>query len=328
MLSTEPNAVEGLSGLSPLPLVPSQVTDHEDDEDESGSDEDDEELMLVPDSIRQYLHEIGQVSLLTWAQEVELAKRKDRGDAEARRALAEANLRLVVSIAKKYMNRGMSLQDLIQEGNIGLMRAVEKFDHTKGYKFSTYATWWIRQGVSRAIADQSRTVRLPVHLHEQLNRLFKTRQNLTSELGREPTRFEVAEAMGLSVAKIDELSEVGQSQISLETPVGGGSYKGGGNESVLGELIADPNQASPEDAVNDNLLVEAIQSVLATLNPREQHILKMRYGLAEYSGHSHTLEEVGALFGVTRERIRQIEAVALRKLRHPTRSRQLKAYAC
>jgi RNA polymerase primary sigma factor len=271
------------------------------------------------DSLRLYLREIGRYPLLTFEQEVALAKRKEAGDYVAAQTLANSNLRLVVSIAKKYMNRGISLQDLIQEGSIGLMRAVEKFDYARGYKFSTYATWWIRQAVTRAIADQARTVRLPVHMVESINRMERTRRALLMNLQREPTLGELAEALGVSEDKVRLMYKHKVHAISLETPVGDES------DSTLGDFVADERQESPVDAVARQLLVEQIEQALSTLNDRERRVLEMRFGLRGQP--PRTLEEIGREFGLTRERIRQLEGLALRKLRHPSRAKALKDYA-
>ncbi len=274
---------------------------------------------LADDSLKLYLREIGQVKLLTYPQEVELAKRKDAGDVEAAKMLTAANLRLVVSVAKKYMNRGMSLQDLIQEGNLGLIRAVEKFDHSKGYKFSTYATWWIRQAVTRAIADQARTVRLPVHLVEAIARMERMRRNLTQELQRDPTPEEVAKALGITVDKVVDMLKNKSQAVSLETPVGDEG------DSTLGDFVEDQSQESPAEQAARQLLTEQIEKALSTLSPRERRVIQLRFGLL--GEQPHTLEEIGHEFGVTRERIRQLEGMALRKLRHPSRAKALKEYA-
>jgi RNA polymerase primary sigma factor len=271
------------------------------------------------DSLRMYLREIGRYPLLTFEREVELAKRVKAGDEEAAQTLANSNLRLVVSVAKKYMNRGMSLQDLIQEGNIGLMRAVDKFDYTKGFKFSTYATWWIRQAITRAIADQARTVRLPVHLVEAIARMERTRRSLMMELQREPTPTELARELGIPEEKVvDMIKHKGQA-ISLETPVGDES------DSTLGDFVQDDSQESPADAAARQLLIEQIDTALSSLNARERRVIEMRFGLQGQP--PRTLEEIGKEFGVTRERIRQLEGLALRKLRHPSRAKALKDYA-
>ncbi len=273
----------------------------------------------IDDSLKLYLREIGRFPLLTYEQEVSLALLKDAGDHEAAQKLANSNLRLVVSVAKKYMGRGMTLQDLIQEGNIGLMRAVEKFDHTKGFKFSTYATWWIRQAVTRSIADQARVVRLPVHFVEAIARMERTRRQLLQDLQREPKPFEIAEAMGLPVEKILDMLKHKTTTISLETPVGEDG------DSTLGDLVEDHSQESPADIATRRLLGDQLRRVLASLGERERRVIEMRFGLL--GGEPRTLEEVGREFGVTRERARQMEAIALRKLREPENARLLQDYA-
>uniref|UniRef100_A0A7V4DF16 RNA polymerase sigma factor SigA n=1 Tax=Candidatus Caldatribacterium californiense TaxID=1454726 RepID=A0A7V4DF16_9BACT len=270
------------------------------------------------DPVKMYLKEIGQVPLLTPEEEVELAKRIEQGDQEAKKKLIEANLRLVVSIAKRYVGRGMLFLDLIQEGNLGLIRAVEKFDYRKGYKFSTYATWWIRQAITRAIADQARTIRIPVHMVETINKLVRVSRQLTQELGREPTPEEIAERMGITPEKVREILKTAQEPLSLETPIGEEE------DSHLGDFIEDTGIMAPPQAASYSLLREQLENVLNTLTERERKVLKLRFGLED--GKSHTLEEVGQIFGVTRERIRQIEAKALRKLRHPSRSKKLRDY--
>jgi RNA polymerase primary sigma factor len=272
----------------------------------------------VSDPVRMYLKEIGRVPLLTFEQEISLAKRYEKNDMKAKKKLIESNLRLVVSIAKKYIGRGMSLLDLIQEGNQGLIRAVEKYDWRKGYKFSTYATWWIRQAITRAIADQARTIRIPVHMVETINRFVRISRKLMQELGREPTPEEIAKAMEVDVSKVREIIKVSQEPTSLETPVGDE------DDSHLGDFIQDTTAPSPYDATSRQLLKEHMEEVLSTLSDREKKVLIMRFGLE--NGKPKTLEEVGREFGVTRERIRQIEAKALRKLRHPSRSKKLKDY--
>lgn len=271
----------------------------------------------ITDPVRMYLKEIGRIPLLNAAQEVELAKAAEKGDIEAVEKLTQANLRLVVSIAKKYVGRGLTLLDLIQEGNIGLIRAVEKFDWRKGFKFSTYATWWIRQAITRAIADQARTIRIPVHMVETINRFIRTSRKLMQELGREPTPEEIAKEMGIEPDKVREIIKVSQEPTSLEAPVGEEK------DSTLGDFIPD-DEIRPEDQASAELLKAHLGEVLDTLNDREKKVLKLRFGLED--GRQRTLEEVGKEFGVTRERIRQIEAKALRKLRHPTRSKKLKDY--
>ena len=302
----------------------------EDDDDIDLAIEDEEEVevekidLTVPDGIsiedpvRMYLKEIGKVPLLTADEEIELAKAMAEGDQEAKKKLAEANLRLVVSIAKRYVGRGMLFLDLIQEGNLGLIKAVEKFDYTKGYKFSTYATWWIRQAITRAIADQARTIRIPVHMVETINKLIRVSRQLLQELGREPTPEEIAQAMDIPVERVREILKISQEPVSLETPIGEEE------DSHLGDFIQDDNVPVPADAATFTLLKEQLNEVLETLTEREQKVLILRFGLED--GRSRTLEEVGKEFNVTRERIRQIEAKALRKLRHPSRSRKLKDY--
>ena len=270
------------------------------------------------DPVRMYLKEIGKVPLLTSDEEIELAKRIELGDEEAKQRLAEANLRLVVSIAKRYVGRGMQFLDLIQEGNLGLIKAVEKFDYKKGYKFSTYATWWIRQAITRAIADQARTIRIPVHMVETINRVIRTSRQLLQELGREPSPEEIADEMGMPVDRVREIMKISQEPVSLETPIGEEE------DSHLGDFIQDDHVAVPADAAAYTLLHEQLMEVLDTLTEREQKVLKLRFGLVD--GRPRTLEEVGKEFNVTRERIRQIEAKALRKLRHPSRSKKLKDY--
>ena len=270
------------------------------------------------DPIREYLKEIGSIPLLTQEQEQDLAKRKSEGDAEAGKKLVEANLRLVVSIAKRYVGRGMLFLDLIQEGNLGLLKAVEKFDYRKGYKFSTYATWWIRQAITRAIADQARTIRIPVHMVETINKLIRVSRQLLQELGREPTDDELAAEMQMPVEKVRETRKIAQEPVSLETPIGEEE------DSHLGDFIPDDDIPAPADAAAFSLLKEQLNEVLNTLNERERDVLRLRFGLVD--GKARTLEEVGSQFNVTRERIRQIEAKALRKLRHPSRSKKLKDY--
>jgi len=276
------------------------------------------EGVALDDPVRMYLKEIGRVPLLTADEEVELALRMERGDKTAKSRLIEANLRLVVSIAKRYVGRGMQFLDLIQEGNMGLIKAVEKFDYRKGFKLSTYATWWIRQAITRAIADQARTIRIPVHMVETINKLIRTSRHLIQELGREPTPEEVAEEMGITPDKVREILKIAQEPVSLETPIGEEE------DSHLGDFIEDEEAPAPVEAASFLLLKEQIEEVLSTLNEREQKVLRLRFGLDD--GKARTLEEVGREFGVTRERIRQIEAKALRKLRHPQRSKRLKDY--
>jgi len=296
--------------------------------DDSDDDEGGEVLLLddnaltkdltINDPVRMYLKEIGQIKLLSMEEELKLADRILEGDEQAKSELAEANLRLVVSIAKRYVGRGMLFLDLIQEGNIGLMKAVDKFDVTKGYKFSTYATWWIRQAITRAIADQARTIRVPVHMVETINKLARVQRQLTLELNREPSEDELAKKMGLPVEKIREIYKISQDPVSLETPIGEE------DDSHLGDFIKDERNVSPEEYATNELLKDEISEVLQTLTEREEKVIRLRFGLED--GKSRTLEEVGQMFGVTRERIRQIEAKALRKLRHPSRSRKLKDY--
>ncbi|MGI6129088.1 MAG: RNA polymerase sigma factor RpoD [bacterium] len=276
------------------------------------------EGVAIDDPVRMYLKEIGRVPLLTAEEEVDLAERIEAGDMEARRRLAEANLRLVVSIAKRYVGRGMLFLDLIQEGNLGLLKAVEKFDYRKGFKFSTYATWWIRQAITRAIADQARTIRIPVHMVETINRLVRVQRQLLQELGRDPLPEEIAEEMGISVDRVREIMKIAQEPVSLETPIGEEE------DSHLGDFIEDQEAPSPADAASFSLLREQLEDVLETLTPREKKVLRLRFGIED--GRARTLEEVGQTFGVTRERIRQIEAKALRKLRHPSRSKKLKDF--
>lgn len=272
----------------------------------------------INDAVRMYLKDIGKISLLTYAEEVELAQRVADGDVEAGQRLVEANLRLVVSIAKRYVGRNMQFLDLIQEGNVGLMKAMEKFDLTKGFKFSTYATWWIRQAITRAIADQARTIRVPVHMVETINKLARFQRQLTVELNREPTEQELADKMGVTVEKIREINKISENPRSLDKPVGDAE------DSFLGDFIPDERSVSPEDYAVNAMLKDEIDDVLLTLTEREESVLKLRFGFED--GTCHTLEEVGQIFGVTRERIRQIEAKALRKLRHPSRSKKLKDF--
>ena len=272
----------------------------------------------INDPVRMYLKEIGRINLLTSDEEFEYAKRAEEGDEEAKRMLAESNLRLVVSIAKRYVGRGMLFLDLIQEGNIRLMKAVDKFDPTKGYKFSTYATWWIRQAITRAIADQARTIRVPVHMVETINKLARVQRQLTQELNREPTDEEIAKKLGISIDKVREVYKISQDPVSLETPIGEE------DDSHLGDFIKDERTMGPEEYATVEMLKEELSGVLSTLTDREEKVLRLRFGLND--GQCRTLEEVGQIFGVTRERIRQIEAKALRKLRHPSRSRKLKDF--
>ena len=308
-----------------------KMTDDDDDVPEPDDDlllEDEENIekidlsipegVSIEDPVRMYLKEIGKVPLLSADEEIELAKRMEDGDQEAKKRLAEANLRLVVSIAKRYVGRGMLFLDLIQEGNLGLIKAVEKFDYRKGYKFSTYATWWIRQAITRAIADQARTIRIPVHMVETINKLVRVSRQLLQELGREPQPEEIAEEMKIPVERVREILKISQEPVSLETPIGEEE------DSHLGDFIQDDNVPVPADAAAFTLLKEQLSEVLVTLTDREQKVLRLRFGLDD--GRARTLEEVGKEFNVTRERIRQIEAKALRKLRHPSRSRKLKDY--
>ena len=307
-----------------------RITDDDADDDILLEVDDDDEIevekidLSVPDGVsiedpvRMYLKEIGKVPLLSAEEEIELAKRMELGDQEAKKRLAEANLRLVVSIAKRYVGRGMLFLDLIQEGNLGLIKAVEKFDYRKGYKFSTYATWWIRQAITRAIADQARTIRIPVHMVETINKLIRVSRQLLQELGREPTPEEIAAEMNMPVERVREILKIAQEPVSLETPIGEEE------DSHLGDFIQDDNVPVPADAAAFTLLKEQLEEVLGTLTEREQKVLTLRFGLED--GRARTLEEVGREFNVTRERIRQIEAKALRKLRHPSRSRKLKDY--
>ncbi len=300
------------------------IVSEDDSSDDSGEDKailSDDILtkdLNINDPVRMYLKEIGQIKLLTMDEELGLADRIADGDDTAKTILAEANLRLVVSIAKRYVGRGMLFLDLIQEGNIGLMKSVEKFDVTKGYKFSTYATWWIRQAITRAIADQARTIRVPVHMVETINKLARIQRQLTLELNREPSEEELANKMGISVDKIREIYKISQEPVSLETPIGEE------DDSHLGDFVPDERNMSPEDYATNEMLKDEISEVLLTLTEREEKVIRLRFGLED--GKSRTLEEVGQMFGVTRERIRQIEAKALRKLRHPSRSRKLKDY--
>ena len=276
------------------------------------------EGISVDDPVRMYLREIGRIPLLTYDEELELAKKILEGDEDAKQKLAESNLRLVVSIAKKYVGRGMLFLDLIQEGNMGLIKAVEKFDYTKGFKFSTYATWWISQAITRAIADQARTIRIPVHMVETINKLIRTSRHLLQQLGREPSPEEIAAEMEIPVEKVTEIQKIAQDPVSLETPIGEEE------DSHLGDFIQDEDSPAPHDAASYTMLREQLEEVMNTLTPREAKVLKLRFGLED--GKSRTLEEVGKEFNVTRERIRQIEAKALRKLRHPSRSKKLRDY--
>ncbi len=303
-----------------IEIVNSKLEDEEDEEDDenSGLDLSVPKGASIDDPVRMYLKEIGKVDLLTAAEEVELAKRMEQGDEWAKQQLVEANLRLVVSIAKKYVGRGMLFLDLIQEGNMGLMKAVEKFDYTKGYKFSTYATWWIRQAITRSIADQARTIRVPVHMVETINKLIRVSRQLLQEKGREPKAEEIGEEMDISAEKVREIMKIAQEPVSLETPIGEEE------DSHLGDFIEDEDSPAPASAASYILLKEQLDGVLDTLTDREKRVLELRFGIED--GRPRTLEEVGKEFGVTRERIRQIEAKALRKLRHPSRSKKLKDY--
>ncbi len=292
--------------------------DVDDDDDTDQSDNSILEGVSVDDPVRMYLKEIGKVPLLTAEEEVELAKRMESGDEMAKRKLAEANLRLVVSIAKRYVGRGMLFLDLIQEGNLGLIKAVEKYDYRKGFKFSTYATWWIRQAITRAIADQARTIRIPVHMVETINKLIRVSRQLLQEYGREPLPEEIAEEMGIPEEKVRDILKIAQEPVSLETPIGEEE------DSHLGDFIPDDDAPAPAEAAAFTLLKEQLMEVLDTLTPREEKVLRLRFGLDD--GRARTLEEVGKEFNVTRERIRQIEAKALRKLRHPSRSKKLKDF--
>ncbi|WP_200769805.1 RNA polymerase sigma factor RpoD [Halanaerobium congolense] len=302
-----------------IEVVNSKLEDNsEDEDDDSGLDLSVPKGVGIDDPVRMYLKEIGKVDLLTAAEEVELAKRIEQGDEWAKQQLVEANLRLVVSIAKKYVGRGMLFLDLIQEGNMGLMKAVEKFDYTKGYKFSTYATWWIRQAITRSIADQARTIRVPVHMVETINKLIRVSRQLLQEKGREPKAEEIGEEMDISAEKVREIMKIAQEPVSLETPIGEEE------DSHLGDFIEDVDSPAPASAASYILLKEQLDGVLDTLTDREKRVLELRFGIED--GRPRTLEEVGKEFGVTRERIRQIEAKALRKLRHPSRSKKLKDY--
>lgn len=312
-----------------IDITDETTADVQDSSQDEGTDEDDikavasealtaPEGVTVNDPVRMYLKEIGKIPLLTSEEEVELAQAIEQNNEDARRRLAEANLRLVVSIAKKYVGRGMLFLDLIQEGNLGLIKAVEKFDYRKGYKFSTYATWWIRQAITRAIADQARTIRIPVHMVETINKLIRISRQLVQELGREPLPEEIALEMNISEERVREILKIAQEPVSLETPIGEE------DDSHLGDFIEDHDAQAPADAAAFELLKEQLEDVLDTLSAREEKVLRLRFGLDD--GRSRTLEEVGQFFGVTRERIRQIEAKALRKLRHPMRSKRLRDY--
>ena len=307
----------------PLPeLSGTEITEIENEVEQFRNSENMERILeqegLVDDPVRLYLKEIGRVPLLSSEREHELAQLMADGDVEAKKALVEANLRLVVSIAKRYVGRGMFFLDLIQEGNLGLMKAVDKFDYTKGYKFSTYATWWIRQAITRAIADQARTIRIPVHMVETIHKVSRYSRQMLQELGREATAEEIGEKMGMSADKVREIMKIAQDPVSLETPIGEEE------DSHLGDFIQDEDTPAPADAASQTILREVIERELHTLTPREEHVIKLRFGL--YDGRTRTLEEVGKEFNITRERIRQIEAKALRKLRHPSRARHLKGF--
>ncbi len=312
------------NGISlPMDIPQSEITEIENDVEKFGTPESmerilEQEGLAIDDPVRMYLKEIGKVPLLDAEEEKELARRMSEGDEDAKNKLVEANLRLVVSIAKRYVGKGMFFLDLIQEGNLGLMKAVEKFDYQKGYKFSTYATWWIRQAITRAIADQARTIRIPVHMVETIHKVSRYTRQMLQELGREPTAEEIGEKMGMSADRIREIMKIAQDPVSLETPIGEEE------DSHLGDFIPDEDTPAPADAASATILREVIERELHTLTPREEHVIKLRFGL--YDGRTRTLEEVGKEFDITRERIRQIEAKALRKLRHPSRARHLKGF--
>ena len=312
------NGVTVVSGEESSNVEVSDPDNAKEEEVELLTDEDLTKDININDPVRMYLKEIGRISLLSPEEEADLSIRVANGDEEAKNILAESNLRLVVSIAKRYVGRGLLFLDLIQEGNIGLMKAVEKFDYDKGYKFSTYATWWIRQAITRALADQARTIRVPVHMVETINKMARIQRQLTLELNREPTDEELAKKMGISPDKVREVMKISQDPVSLETPIGEEE------DSHLGDFVPDERSLSPEEYTTNEILKEEIKSVLSTLQPREQQVLELRFGLID--GTSYTLEEVGKRFNVTRERIRQIEAKALRKLRHPSRAKKLKDF--
>ena len=325
-LDLDSNALDELYNVLTENKIEVRAEDEDDDDGEINlGDEliiddvpDESKDMSVNDNVRMYLKEIGKISLLTLEEEQELSKKVAEGDEHAKNMLAESNLRLVVSIAKRYVGRGLLFLDLIQEGNIGLMKAVEKFDYDKGYKFSTYATWWIRQAITRALADQARTIRVPVHMVETINKMARIQRQLTLELNREPTEEEIAKKMGIGVDKVRDVMKISQDPVSLETPIGEE------DDSHLGEFLKDESSLSPEEYTENEILKEEINEVLSTLQPREQQVLELRFGLID--GTCYTLEEVGKRFNVTRERIRQIEAKALRKLRHPSRAKKLRDF--
>ena len=312
------------NGISlPMDIPQSEMAEIENEVEKFGTPESmerilEQEGLAIDDPVRMYLKEIGKVPLLDAEEEKELARRMSDGDEEAKNKLVEANLRLVVSIAKRYVGKGMFFLDLIQEGNLGLMKAVEKFDYKKGYKFSTYATWWIRQAITRAIADQARTIRIPVHMVETIHKVSRYSRQMLQELGREPTADEIGEKMGMSADRVRDIMKIAQDPVSLETPIGEEE------DSHLGDFIPDEDTPAPADAASATILREVIERELHTLTPREEHVIKLRFGL--YDGRTRTLEEVGKEFDITRERIRQIEAKALRKLRHPSRARHLKGF--
>ena len=316
--SLETNGIEIVETLDDIILDDSELTAISEEEGMMDDNSDISDSVSIDDPVKIYLKEIGRVPLLTSEEETDLAIRISNGEVAAKQRLSEANLRLVVSIAKRYLGRGMQFLDLIQEGNLGLIKAVEKFDHTKGFKFSTYATWWIRQGITRAIADQARTIRIPVHMVETINKLIRISRQLLQQLGRDPTPDEIAQEMEISVDRVREIMKIAQEPVSLETPIGEEE------DSHLGDFIEDHDAPAPADAASFLLLKEQLEEVLDTLTPREEKVLRLRFGLDD--GRARTLEEVGQNFGVTRERIRQIEAKALRKLRHPSRSHKLRDF--